>query len=734
MSRAERVLLALLVALVLFSPVFLGGVRGFQQDWTGKAPTALERFLWAEGPWWIQAALAAAVAGAALVVATERRAAGEPEVFRLHGALLLPLAGLVLLALLQSVPLPRGLLGLLSPRAAAEAGRLLPGDGSWRPLTVSPEGTRRALAGMALGGAALLGTLLLARRRAAAAALLVAVAAAFTGAAAYGLASTCLGDDTVLGFPKRHGVGVTGPFLNRSHMAAGAGMALPVVLGLLWMGREKRLKAAVLSLLLLAAAAVLLATVPLARSRMGLAAGAFGLVVLGLLAARAVRWPPWAKALVAVLALGVAAAGVKTAVDQVPSLRDRFALRQTGRGFTDVRFPAWKATLALAARYPVLGTGLGSFETAIHETQTAENPDELVHAHSEPLEALAEGGVAGLLLGVLLAAGAVLACLRAAAADDPFVRAAGCACGGALAALLAGCTTEFHLHIPALGIAAAVLAGVPAGLLAGEPGPVPAAVPGRRLASWAAAGAVALAALVGLDSTRDAALCGEAVRAELGKDAAGWAPAARAATDADPSSAAAWRSLAQALAEAGDGAGALAAADRAVDLEPFHAYGHWARAVALLAKGGAEGEAAAAMDRALSRAGGIGHLHLAAGSVLLQMSLADPALRPRAFAALREAGAVRPQNFSAAWLLADQLEIPPAEREALAPDSSDAWWTIAGYWRSAGDGAREMRAWARAAAFSLHGASWREECLDAGRRAGLEEEARRLLGEIDGGR
>ncbi len=728
MTRAEKVLLGLLVVLVLFSPLFLGGVRGFHKDGNGEEPTLLESFLWAEGPWWIQMVIGAGIAAAALGVSTERRAAGEPEVWRLHPWIVLPFGGLVVLALLQAVPLPRFVLGLLSPHAAEELDRLLPGDRSWRPLTVSPDGTARALAGLALGGAVLLGALLVTQRRSAAVVLLVAVAAAFTGSACYGLASTLLGDDTVLGFQKGAGKGVTGTFLNRSNFAAAAGMALAVVLGLLWMALRRGPRAAALPLL--GAVAALGLSVPLSSSRMGLLAAAAGLLAFGLLAARAPRWPAWARGLVALAALGVAAGGVAVALARLPGLWERFAQGRTDRGFMDVRFPAWRSTVVLAARYPVFGTGTGSFEVAIHETQTAENPDELVHAHCEPLEALAEGGLLGLALGILLAAGAAGACLRAAAGEDPLVRAVGCACGGALAALLAGCLTEFHLHVPALGVAAAVLAAVPAALAGGEPGPVPAAVPGRGRA-LILGGAVLLAGgLAALSGSRAAGLRGGSVRAEMAKDSARWEAAAGAAVEAGARDAASWRSLAMARAERERGAEAVPDADRAVDLDPFNAYGHWTRAVALLAGGGRVEEAAAAMDRALSRAGGIGHLHLAVGSVLLQLSVQDPRWRPPAMAALKEAGEILPQNFSAAWALADRLSIPPLERMDLVPEKAHAWWTVGEFWRSRGDSAQEMWAWARVVAIDPANEAAHKACLDAGHRAGTEDEARRLLGQV----
>ncbi len=731
MTRSERVLLVLLVALVAFSPIFLGGVGRFEQEWSGRDRTPLERFLRAEGPWSILRFLALAVAAASVAVAAERAAAGEPSPLRLHRWILLPFLGLVVLGLLHLVPLPRPLLGLVAPSSAADLDLLLPGDGAWRPLTASPAGTRTFLEGMAAGGACLLGTLLLARRRTAALVLLGAVAGTFALTAAYGLAESHLLGNRVLEFPKKEDLGVTGTFLNRSHMAGAAAMALPAAAVLLFLAlRERRrwIPAAA------AAAGVLLVTVPLTRSRMGLASAAAGLAALGLLAARASRWRPWGKVLVAAALVAVVGAGVKAALDRVPELRKRFELASSERGFFDIRFPAWKATLDLAARHPATGTGMGSFETAIHETQTPDNPDELFFAHSEPLQLLAEGGPLALFLAALLAAGVLGAGVAAAGAEDRILRAAGCASAAGLAALLAGCTTEFHLHIPALGFAAAVLAGIPAGMAAGVPGPGPGAgARGLRPLVVVLVAVVLAGAGSVFHSSRAAARLGGARLAEQGGDSAGWLAAAREAVAAAPGRAAARRSLSGALLSgswseadhAARAAEALLEADRAVDLDPFHPYGHWSRARALLAKSD-EGGAVEALRRACSRAGGIGHLHFAAGKVLLLLSVRDRGLRGEALERLRYASACEPRFFSASLRALGEIGLPLRGSEALVPERAYALtnWTLA--CRSAGDFDAAFEGAVRLWAFDPSEAA-RRLLLSVARQAGRSEEADRVL-------
>jgi len=739
LTRAERILLGLLVALVAFSPIFLGGVRGFDPEPSGEPPTALERFLWAEGPWAVELLLALFVGVAALAVADDRRRSGEPSPWGLHRRVLFPFAGLFALALLQAIPLPRFLLGLLSPEAHRNLDFLLPGDSSWRPLTLSPEGTRGALAGLGVGGVVLVGSLLAARRRAGAFVLLAAVVLTHTAVAAYGLGQTGAGDDTVLGFHKGEGKGVTGTYLLRAPMAASAAMALPAALALLFAAVRTSLhgrwRAWAGIAVLAGAAAVLALVVPLTTSRMGFLAAGAGLLALGLLAARAVRWPVWGRGLLVVTAVVLVGSAAREVLDRLPEFRQRFEAGTIERGgFFDIRFPAWKSTVALASRYPALGTGLGTYEVAIHETQTPDNPDELVYAHSEPLHALAEGGIAGFVLAALLAAGALAACLRGAASEDPLVRAPCCGSGAGLAALLVACTTDFPLHVPALGISAAVLAGLAPGLLAGEPGPPSGEGPPRRRTVLLLALGLLLAAVGILDGSRSAAIRGAARRAEQAGDTGKWFLGSFEAVKAAPSSAAARRSRAGAIlakfADAADlpsgGRASLAEADRAVDLEPFNYHGHRARAAALLALGRAD-EAVQALARARSRAGGIGHLHFAAGKTLLLLSKDRPDLRGAAFDAMRYAGECEPRFFTMATMAVAEAGLPFAECPGIVPDRPFALAD----WASACS-----RAGAHGEAFEALLRLWRlepspqvrEALLDAARSAGREEEGRAAVG------
>ncbi|MBI2387676.1 MAG: O-antigen ligase family protein [Elusimicrobia bacterium] len=155
----------------------------------------------------------------------------------------------------------------------------------------------------------------------------------------------------------------------------------------------------------------------------------------------------------------------------------------------EVRPGLWRAAAGIAADAPWLGTGPGSFgagfrrrpvEFADGAARWGMNSD---HAHSEPLQAAAETGWAGLALW-LLGAGAALRALLKRSGEEP-VREAAAAAAAAMTAQLA---IDNMLHIPALAalwLCALALAAPPVAAK-GRPWPALAILAGAALAavSW----------------------------------------------------------------------------------------------------------------------------------------------------------------------------------------------------------------------------------------------------------
>lgn len=205
----------------------------------------------------------------------------------------------------------------------------------------------------------------------------------------------------------------------------------------------------------LAALAVVLSPHPPAAAR-ALAAGSAGVLLpatvltrsaagtaLLLLGAALVALARGSRRLAASAAVGVlvvAAAGTTLAAALHPG-----DLR--GRSIGS-RVALWRDALRIAVDRPLLGVGPGGFEGA--RTVTAD-PD-LRWAHHGFLQAVAELGVAG---GVLLAAAAAWALVRAARAPGP----AGAAALAATFAVAVHACFDHVLHDPAVVVPVAVLVG-----------------------------------------------------------------------------------------------------------------------------------------------------------------------------------------------------------------------------------------------------------------------------------
>jgi O-antigen ligase/tetratricopeptide (TPR) repeat protein len=228
----------------------------------------------------------------------------------------------------------------------------------------------------------------------------------------------------------------------------------------------------------------------------GLLAGASGAAVL-LIARRAT--PRWALA---------AAVGTSTVLFVGWLGFDRVARRweQTWIDSAGENRPAvWRRSLDLVARFPITGTGLGTFGVAEPQTRRPGDPANVFwdHAHNDFLELWVEGGTPQLL--VALAVIALVLCQGVRAfwrhGDTGIGRLA---LGGLVGfiAVTVQSFVDFGLHIPAVAVLAAVVAAMLANLAeaptAGESSSeaAPAALlPRARLGALAQAIALVVVAL-----------------------------------------------------------------------------------------------------------------------------------------------------------------------------------------------------------------------------------------------
>jgi O-antigen ligase/tetratricopeptide (TPR) repeat protein len=265
---------------------------------------------------------------------------------------------------------------------------------------------------------------------------------------------------------------VFGPFINRNHFAFYMNLVTGLALGLLL----SRLAASghdppvgllhdPPALWLSASLALLLGATVVSLSRGGVLALAVGGALA--LAARplpllSAHWPR------AVLVAGVLALGIVAwfGFDQVEA---RFTSVWQDQGLAEARFPLWARCVRLAGRFPVWGTGLGTFVHVEPLARTAVEEVTFTHAENEYVEAVVEGGAVRLLLS--LAAVVVVFRLGWRAlrrTRDERDRALVVGLLLAFTTLVVHSAGDFGLHVPAIALLAAVVCAHLAALGAGE--------------------------------------------------------------------------------------------------------------------------------------------------------------------------------------------------------------------------------------------------------------------------
>ena len=378
------------------------------------------------------------------------------------------LAALYLLGVVQATPLPPPVLAAASPAAARLYGQVLPAQPEALPggearaaapeppgstISLYPGATRREL--VRLLAVFLLFAAVRNNIASAGAFRRLAVAATANGAllSLFALLQYFSSPHQTVYWAVATGAEVFGPFICRNHFPFYVNLCVGLAAGLLVRYGSS---AAVLHdsrrLWVGLALVLMLAAVALSLSRGGLVALAGGAALF--LALRLARSPRLARLTgVVLVAGGVIALVAWFGADRVKA---RLATVIDGRAAREDRIPLWSRVMPLAAEYPILGSGYGTFDYLEPTTRTTgeDSGYRYEHAHNDYLEALLEGGVVRLGLS-LLALGLVI-WLGARA----FLRGGdGLALGGlfGVAAVAVHSFFDFGLHIPAIAVLTTVV-------------------------------------------------------------------------------------------------------------------------------------------------------------------------------------------------------------------------------------------------------------------------------------
>ncbi len=276
-----------------------------------------------------------------------------------------------------------------------------------RTLSINPDATARALV-LLVGMTLLLGGLTRLLNVTGARRLVGWIVAFGTALALFGIIQyAVLGDHAfggmrIYGFWRPMNLLTTpfGPFVNKNHFAGWMLMGLPLALGLAlgWAERAQQngghgwrhgllwLSSPEGGKLQMAALATLLMGVSLlmTRSRSGIAGFVLSMTIAGVVVGK--RFGTGRFRWLAMGALALLLVGVFTFAGA--DVADRFASGSVG-----LRRVIWRDSAAVLRDFPLVGTGLNSFGTAMLSYQTTQRDTHFQEAHNDYLQILVEGGL-----------------------------------------------------------------------------------------------------------------------------------------------------------------------------------------------------------------------------------------------------------------------------------------------------------------------------------------------------
>ena len=351
---------------------------------------------------------------------------------------------------LQLVPLPVGILKILSPQAARwHIAAAVPAALGAAPLTLDPYATLEAACKSTAYVAFFALSLILLRDRGRIRIAAYALIASGVLQALYGALISLQSIGTV----------AAGTFVNRNHYAAYLTMCLAVGIGVLiasltgakhqsWGSFFRNLMQWMITpkMALRLGLVVMVIALVLTRSRMGNSSFFISLLVTGviglLLAKRATK--SMIILLVSLVAIDVFIVGTYFGTQRVIERIVQTTAETEDRGaVAGYALHMWKD-------YPVFGSGLGSFPVVFPRYSADGTPVSYTHAHNDYLEFLAEVGVLGVALLGLMVLMSFAAALRAQyLRRDPLMRGLSFAAMMGILALMIHSSVDFNLQIPA---------------------------------------------------------------------------------------------------------------------------------------------------------------------------------------------------------------------------------------------------------------------------------------------
>jgi len=262
-----------------------------------------------------------------------------------------------------------------------------------------------------------------------------------------------------------------GPFANHNHFAGYMELLIPVPIALI----VSRAVRAELRVLFGFAAVMMALAAVLSLSRGGMISIAAGLMFLVLMSAWLTRRPGQTSgkrgipqlasqvavvvAIVAVISAGILWIGADPVINRViqgqPSSGG--SPKET---FFSSRGWVWRDTFTMIRANPLLGVGLGAYETAFSIYTKSDGSLRVPQAHNDYLQVVADCGVVGGLIALWFIALVFRAVARGARSRDPLYAGLALGAGAGIFAMLVHSLFDFNLQLPSNALLFLLLSAV----------------------------------------------------------------------------------------------------------------------------------------------------------------------------------------------------------------------------------------------------------------------------------
>jgi len=338
----------------------------------------------------------------------------QPPTPLVRPPLLVPIALFLAFAVIQIIPVPPGLLKVLSPGTYGIYRETFPHEGSlpWLTLSLYPYSTfLEIIRFIAYMGVYFL-TVQIVRDKESIARVTALVLIAGTGIALLGIFQFIFWNGKLLWFRGlSQGGAPFGPYVNRNHFAGLMEMIIPVAAGMLIyllpsVRNSQGMKTAVTdffthrkvntSILTGAAAVIMITALFLSLSRGGIIGLSLSMLFFGLMLALRNSTRKKGRTIILlflVILFTVGWFGWGRVLERFEKIRHL----DTSSEF---RINNWKDSLNIVAAFPLFGTGLGTYEQIYPRYKTVPTQERWEHAHNDYLEAAVELGIPVLVIAL----------------------------------------------------------------------------------------------------------------------------------------------------------------------------------------------------------------------------------------------------------------------------------------------------------------------------------------------